>query len=1198
MAIRPKLPGIDFLKGAFKSIRGAVEPLSRGLAALDPYSRRLRREADETRLRASQSLIKAASQQADFEKKQRLLNLAREISSQPTAAETFAKTLPTRKQVITSGLKTAGMALSGGLGMGGLLGTAGLSTAIALPKKFRRPGEGVGEAAGRMFGETLPYLGATQITTPLISPAVSRIAPTVSPKATKFLAQGLANVAEGLGLAKAFGQKYAPSQAVLDLLTGGAVKPFTGIKAKATVPTKGYARKVAEHSEGIVDVIRRYNKTKSEIGLTEFIEADKTLREDAEFIWKEIFGKNKRPPKNLGQTVGEIWGAWRGAALEKKMRDAGMVLGFAEEKRPTKPRVKMTAEDLLKLQAEQERKRLKFRPKEISEQEAGVLRTRAVIGEEEGVFRSVFDKWIGRRDVARTVGAEYGAKFRDIPKNKAKEFIDHIEGVKKSKDPFIIKRAKEYKQTTDALYQDLKGLAKKAKFNLGYLNRYIFHIWKEDPRTVQKMLSARKRGWGGRKILTYEEGIKLGLTPKYKHPAETLSEYVRRIENVRANLELFEEMKKNGLVVSSAVGMNTPGFSPIIAPGFPRATAGFKGKVFEGNYYAPDSIAKEINRLFQPENLGKTGRVFNVLAKVSRRMQDLILSGGIPKTPINAFTAAQILKEVTSGSIRRPIMALLTSLSPEKSFRYFQENAEQIKKMQARNVIVRTTFDTRGLMGGDSLWNSIISDPTFKRFMPMLQIDLFNQVEKQALRKGLSASKAADIAAEAVKNFYGLTDTAARARRTKIGRDIVTTFAFAPTYREAMINFWVKSLKALGRPLALENRQNLKFLAGAALTYATMNYLNKVLNGHPMSQNPKGKEDKLLIPISDKVTLGIPFLSSIATVPRGLYRVLKRVFELDVKGVAGETLRTFGSVLIKPAGELVLNEDYFGRPIYDEGAKPIERGKQIATYLFRSNQHPYLRAALQPKGTPLYQRLGIATELPVRYYKTSSILNAPFWERYNEAKTLNERLQTLRYKDPKAAVAFYQENKEKIDSYKVLKEQVKAYYESGKNDKVLQDGGVAVTDEHIAFVGSDGKFHLIDTDFEVEPPELTGRPALDKKLISSYKSEINAKKRNVVTLFENGILTADEAEAILQSLDVAYKSVGKAKIPKIKRTKLQLPQLKTTATRPQLLRLSDVTKAISPIKAPAPIRTAPTYPEPLKLRVPKINVSQYGNLRK
>lgn len=790
-----------------------------------------------------------------------------------------------------------------------------------------------------------------------------------------------------------------------------------------------------------------------------------------------------------------------------------------------------TADDVFEIMRKGGAAKEKFKPKVVTKSEGNRQMTEAILGDENNSFKDIFAKWIGNREAAKTTGAQSGFEFRNIPKEKSREVIDFIEGAGMSSDPSVISAAKAWKQRTDQLYTELSALAKEAGLkDLGFLDEYITHYWKETPEQVQEaMLRANKGNPSFKKrfIPTYKQGIDAGLTPKFEHPAEIMSEYVRKMEVTKSNLELFKDLKNNGLVVDAAVAKNMSGFSPINARGFPNSRSNVDGVTFEGNYYAPNDIAQKINRMFSPEAETGTSKVFKTLGNASGKIQDVVLSGGVPATPINAFTAAQVQKELLSGNIRRPIKALIVSLSPERAMQYFKNNAEQIKKMQRRNIQVSSTLDTDSLMGGGPVWDRIVSDPTFKRFMPALQVELFNKVERQALKK-FGASEAADIAAKAVSNFYGSTNTATSASRSQIGKDISKAVFFAPKFRESMINFWVNNVKSLKNPLALENRENAKFLVGAAVTYGVMDQLNKKFNGHGLNDNPTGKKDKLLIPVGD-TTIGVPFLSSIATVPRGIFRVGERIAKVDPAGAGAETLRTFGSIPVKSVGEMVMNEDYFGKQIYDPESSPIEKGKAIASYLFKNNTHPWLKAALEAKNQPLYQTLSMASEMPLRFYKTSSIESAPFWEKYNETKKLSDKLDTLKYQNPEQAVEFYKQNKDKIDSLDSMKERVGAYYDNNKNTEFLKEGGVFTQDNHVAFVGNDGKFHLIDAKTDISVPELTGNTILDKKLVSSYKSKISSAQSNITKLFENGIIDASQAEAMLQKLETAKGKVGGAK---------------------------------------------------------------------
>lgn len=754
----------------------------------------------------------------------------------------------------------------------------------------------------------------------------------------------------------------------------------------------------------------------------------------------------------------------------------------------------------------------------------------AVMSEDAQVHKDILKNWLSKKEVAKTTGAQAGYAFKDIPQKQGMDFIGLVEGTKKSSDPVLQQKAAQWKQATNALYQDVSALAKQNGQDAGFLENYVTHMWKDDPQVVVEKLRRVGKKFkfaNPREIPTYEEGIKAGLTPRYTNPSQIMSEYVRNLEQTKANLSLLSDLKNNGLIVSGAEARTAPGFEPLFVPGFPRKTTKVGGRTIESNWYAPSQVARDINQLFRSDPGNK---VLDSVANFTRKFQDVTLSGGLPYTPINAFTAAQIQKELLSGRVISPVRALFAD------DKFFFNQAEQIKKMQQRGVAVNSTLDTAGLMPNNKTWSAAVNDPTFKRFMPALQINLFNDIERQAVKSGMNPNAAADVAANAVKNFYATPDLLKEALATTNEKNLTSSLFFAPKFRQAMVGFWVNSLKAIKNPLALENRNNLKFLAGSAITFGAMNYLNNALNGHNMWENPTGKEDKLLIPAGE-TTVGIPFLSSIATVPRGLARIGKAVVTGDYAKAAKDAFQTFSAGPVKIVGDIMSNEDYFGKQIYNPDSSPLEKQTDVAKYIgTQLTGHPWLKTALKAGGQPVIQSITQALELPIRYYKTDTIQNAPFWEQYNTSKKIVDQFEQLKYKAPGQAVKFYNDNKAAIDGMQLQKDKVSAYYDSGKNSEFLKQNGVIKDDQHYAFTGTDGKFHLIDKDFSMPEVKLTGMKLIDDKLLSSYSSEITAKEKNVVTLFTNGVISADEANSSLEKLE-NLRAVAKSKKTKTSKPK-------------------------------------------------------------
>lgn len=633
--------------------------------------------------------------------------------------------------------------------------------------------------------------------------------------------------------------------------------------------------------------------------------------------------------------------------------------------------------------------------------------------ENKPAFDSLFSRFIADKDIAKTAGYQKGSQI-EIPKGEEWNIVKAIEGTGKT-------------TATDALgkiqseFDDAFKSAKEFGIDINYLKGYIQHVWEQSPAEVQRVFQTMGQRFSGSKrrlVPTYEEGISLGLTPKYNNPRQILAHYIQKLEETKANINFLKGLKENGLIVDASVASKTPGLVPINAPGMAKSRSRIDGETaIVGNYFADPEIAQTINQAFGGVPQGTLGKALDKSAGASSRFQDLTLSGGIPKTPLNAFTLAQMTKEVLAGRLQSPLGSFFRSMSGEATENFYQKNIDTIQKMQSRNIPISTTLDIdslgetgffqkafTGTKPGTwekvkSVWQKSMNEPTFKRFMGQLQVNLFNDIEKKALSSGKTAEEAVDIASGAVKNFYGLTKTDAAAKRDPMLSDLASTALFAPRYREAMINFWVNNLKALGHPLKLENRTNMAFNVGALALFAGYDYLNQQLNGNHLWENPKGKEDKLLIP-GEETTVGLPYLSSIATIPRAIYREGKMLTEGDISGAAKDAFQTFSSSMVKPAADVLANSDYFGNEIYDKNDVPSEKIKSAGKYLLKQyTGHPYVKTGIDAIGgdKSTGQLISQATEMPLRFYKTESIKNAPFWEEYENQKKRKEIMSDMKY---------------------------------------------------------------------------------------------------------------------------------------------------------------------------------------------------------
>lgn len=548
----------------------------------------------------------------------------------------------------------------------------------------------------------------------------------------------------------------------------------------------------------------------------------------------------------------------------------------------------------------------------------------------------------------------------------------------------------------DAKHQELTD----AGIDIGYVKDYFPHSWKneDEVRRAYQSLNQRASIQNERSLPTISEGISLGFKPRYTDYREAMNAYLNTADKLLQNRKYFDDLQKRGLINESF--QPPKGMQVIDAPGIPKPRPYIDpdtGAQIQGNFYASPEVAKKLNRLFGDRTpSGAFEKGLDLSAYASRFLQDIGLAGGVPGTPLNAFTFAQVTKELLSGSVKNPIVATMKSFTKEGYRKYSDKNNDVIQALQRQGIKIRDDYNYKNL--GDELtsmveqeggtknaiargWDKVFSDPTFKRFMPALQIEMFKKVQKGALKKGMTPEQAEKVAGDAVTNFYGLNRLAKESFRNKAGTDVATTVLFAPKYRESMVNFLiVNNAKALNPAKwgSREYRANQKFMVGAALLLAGENYANEYLNGVGMKDNPDGKKDKLIIP-ADKIPgkptngkdIAIPFLPSIATVPRyagsAVYNTITGNQEQAVKDASG-----FLSFGLRPLVDtFATNENYFGDKIVEEGASPAEAAKQRAGYLLTQYQHPYIREAVrtaQGKNKSLFETASKASEAPLRFY--------------------------------------------------------------------------------------------------------------------------------------------------------------------------------------------------------------------------------------
>lgn len=665
------------------------------------------------------------------------------------------------------------------------------------------------------------------------------------------------------------------------------------------------------------------------------------------------------------------------------------------------------------------------------------------------------------------------SQFATIPQEDAFKLVQYIQepsAATAKRVGLTSSQIKGYMSVIDKIrttYDALRNEGIKKGLPIGYLENYLNNVWDNPIEEI-----ARKLQSGGRTpyfskerlIPNYFEGItKYQLTPRYTHPAQLVAHYQEALDRAVANAELVKTLEKSGYFTSS----NQAPFhwKPISAPLFPQATIRTRGGSFtQVPYKAPPEITNVINNIFDRSS----GPILETAGKISSFLQNLTLSGGVPGTPINAFTLGQMIKEVTAGKPITGAKAFILSFSDDTANAYFRANEGILQKMAKEGIPLSTSADYGGRFANALKQSSIkeiagqkfhelVDKPTFQRFYPLLQIDAFKNVYESAVKRGLGEEAASKLAGGTIKNFYGIVDELATGRSGAV-QDALKTFTFAPKFRESMVNFWVNNVKSI-LPKNFLNPEfglNRRFLAGLAATLTLYDGLNYKLNGHHLWENPSGKELTLLVPVNEKTTLGVPILPSVGTLPRVAASTLSNILKGDIEK-AGLELRKASSSLVKPFIDIVANEDYFGRQIYKEGDSSVEKYKKQLVYLASQYSHPYINAVvrgIQNQASPA-EIVSTALEAPVRFYKSDQIAKSLDYDQYFKLKPVASEYRRLEKEDPRKAQEYYKNHQKEILQFVYLSPIVSLYSDmktqevtEGKKKLSLLKGQEASTKEY------------------------------------------------------------------------------------------------------------------------------------------------------
>lgn len=556
---------------------------------------------------------------------------------------------------------------------------------------------------------------------------------------------------------------------------------------------------------------------------------------------------------------------------------------------------------------------------------------------------------------------------------------------------------KKYLEGEMGLDKEVKNQLRRLKFNPDFVKEKIFK--------------------------DYGEAMEYGLDPAYKTGGQYAAHSRHQLENAIADRNFVASSIEQGKFVPASMAPDD--YMPVTLSISPKG------------YYTSPQNAEMLNKLFRDESkLTMSELTVKGGATISRAMQTLLLSAGIPFTNVNAFTISQALVRLTAGDLS-VIPSLIRGNFNKATVKYFELNTGVIKEMAEEGINLRTiTGDYKKLnqtLKDVKGWKEKIGysfhkmtdEKTFSSTMPMFQIETYKQAQKKALLKGMAPKEAQKFAADVTKKSSGLILDMGRSPGTT---DKLSALLFAPPYREGIINTLANTLKAgaevitnvggLRKPLTPELYKNRRLLGGMIVALNAQNLLNKKLNGNYMWDNPPGHEFDLQIPMKNGDNIFIGFMPGFLTVPRNIASAGIAISKGDLKTFGQKTGSLF-SMLVKTTSEIVTNRNYFGNEIYKDTDSGPTKLKKIAEYVGVQNNHPYIKEVynliLQKK--PVYQSVSSMLELPLKFSSDEQIAQSKYYR--------DKELKAKRTAQNKA-------------NFKPKYEAIKALADSGKTEEADQ----------------------------------------------------------------------------------------------------------------------------------------------------------------
>lgn len=806
--------------------------------------------------------------------------------------------------------------------------------------------------------------------------------------------------------------------------------------------------------------------------------------------------------------------------------------------------------------------------------------------------RDAFQLWVNSRNASKVEGFIRKKDFVDLDNLgmdgifafQKGEKVGNFSAVKKFFDD---KRAEVIKKTGE---------------DFGYKQDYLPQIWDNTDEEIQRVfgnrLSKKSPFMLKSLIKDYQEGVNLGLKPRFQTISDLAGWYEEKANKLIADHEFFSYLSKNGFIGTS--GKSQPGWKSLDPDRFPKIKVNVDGQTYSGAYQAPPELADIINNYLRDPQV----KWLETIANYVSRVKNIALNFGIPWTGVNAHGINILSRHSLMGTGGNPVSRFLTGakfmLHPNSAMKSLDDAMVGAPKA-VKDGLTLSAEDYLGL-GNQAeskvghitrfgkKWENVFGVPLFNKMIPALKLSSYEELVKN----GMNGKDAAKL----VNNVYGGINWEQMGRSRDL-QNLFRSMILAPDWAETTLRLGGNMARAMN-PLhksAVANRYRM-MMATILASYVAHNIVNKLSSGHYSYENSPGHTFEIEAGYtSDGEKRYIrPYGTGLDFV-RLPFDVIKGLAEGDISTVA----RIVRNRLSIPAGVVVgfaTDTDYRGQSIGYSGTDKF--GNEIPLGERASNIGS---EALSLIGLPSFSK---------QFYKSAT--GQQGWEqgltqgfelpfRYSNTGNSNLQKQVANLAEGKTGKELYDFNQSLVGQNKLTDNQLALVQQQGQGalseiisnrvknsdaekvkESVKETGQGQVSGDKYYYY-ENGQTKSIDLNFEVEQPKLSGQPNLDKELVKNYKSSITTKQNNIEKLFAQGVISAEEAEAKWLELQALKDGAGggagkgfKAKAITVKRVspvKVNFSSSSFKKSTPKKIALSK-----------APVITKAKKPKTIKISTP------------